>query len=60
MNAAGLLLWLIALPFVLGLAIVGAVSWVFAFVWYFVPTLFICLLAILEVIYGTIRSYLHR
>lgn len=54
-----LLFWAFALPFVVGLAIVGSVSWLFAFAYYMVPALFIVLLFLIEVTYESIRSALR-
>ena len=59
MNVALLLLWVIALPFIIGLALVGAVSWVFTLAFYLVPALFVFLLFVIEVIYDSCRSLLR-
>lgn len=59
MNLLVFLFWLIALPFVAGLAVVGSVSWVFAFVYYMVPTIFIVFLFVIEVLYDSVRSALR-
>lgn len=58
MNLLMLLFWVFALPFVVGLAIVGSVSWLFAFAYYMVPALFIVLLFLIEVVCESIRSAL--
>ena len=58
MNALLLLAWAVALPFIVGLAFVGAVSWVFTFAYHMVPALFVFLLFVIEVIYDSVRSVL--
>jgi len=58
-NVALLLLWAVALPFIVGLALVGAVSWVFTLAFYLVPALFVFLLFVIEVIYDSVRGVLR-
>lgn len=59
MNIGLLLAWALGLPFIVGFAMVGAVSWVFAFAYYMVPALFVFLLFVIEVIYDFVRGLLR-